>query len=217
MNACAAVAVTAVGTCALLWAEWRGARTGVWLSKPVASLGFIALAYALAGDGAYAWWVRAALIACGIGDVLLIPNQPRAFQLGIASFALGHACYSFAFWSRGVHAATALGSAVLLTALAVGVWRWLAAALPRSLKTALVAYIILITVMVAVALGTAVHTGDPRIGVGAFMFWLSDLSVARDKFVAPGFVNRAWGLPLYYAAQLLLASTLASALPDLMR
>jgi hypothetical protein len=31
--------------------------------------------------------------------------------------------------------------------------------------------------------------------------------VARDRFVSHQFVNRAWGLPLYYAAQLLLATT----------
>jgi len=41
---------------------------------------------------------------------------------------------------------------------------------------------------------------------GALMFLVSDLAVARDRFVAQGFINRLWGLPLYYAAQLVLAS-----------
>jgi hypothetical protein len=36
-------------------------------------------------------------------------------------------------------------------------------------------------------------------------FYLSDLAVARDRFVARAFVNRLWGLPLYYAAQILFA------------
>jgi len=31
---------------------------------------------------------------------------------------------------------------------------------------------------------------------------VSDLSVARDRFVSRSFSNRAWGLPLYYAAQI---------------
>jgi hypothetical protein len=39
----------------------------------------------------------------------------------------------------------------------------------------------------------------------AVAFYISDVSVARDRFVAPGFGNRIWGLPLYYAAQLLFA------------
>ena len=41
--------------------------------------------------------------------------------------------------------------------------------------------------------------------LAAVAFFCSDLSVARDRFVAPGFANRAWGLPLYYAAQLAFA------------
>jgi hypothetical protein len=28
---------------------------------------------------------------------------------------------------------------------------------------------------------------------------------ASDRFVAPGFVNRLWGLPLYHVAQLIIA------------
>jgi uncharacterized membrane protein YhhN len=37
------------------------------------------------------------------------------------------------------------------------------------------------------------------------LFFISDLAVARDRFVAPSFANRSWGLPSYYAGQLLLA------------
>ena len=43
--------------------------------------------------------------------------------------------------------------------------------------------------------------------MGAVSFYASNISVARNQFVAPGRVNRMWGLPLYYLAQVLLAST----------
>jgi hypothetical protein len=36
-------------------------------------------------------------------------------------------------------------------------------------------------------------------------FYLSDLFVARQRFVAPAFANRLYGLPLYYLGQFLLA------------
>jgi hypothetical protein len=36
-------------------------------------------------------------------------------------------------------------------------------------------------------------------------FAASDVSVARDRFVREDFLNRAWGLPLYYGGQLLIA------------
>jgi uncharacterized membrane protein YhhN len=45
--------------------------------------------------------------------------------------------------------------------------------------------------------------------VGALLFYLSDLAVARHRFVHPAFVNRAIGLPLYYVGQLLIALTIA--------
>jgi uncharacterized membrane protein YhhN len=42
---------------------------------------------------------------------------------------------------------------------------------------------------------------------GAVAFYLSDLSVANDRFVHESFFNKLWGLPLYYAAQILLAAS----------
>ena len=40
---------------------------------------------------------------------------------------------------------------------------------------------------------------------GDLAFYLSDLGVARQRFVSPGLINRFVGLPLYYGAQLLFA------------
>jgi uncharacterized membrane protein YhhN len=40
----------------------------------------------------------------------------------------------------------------------------------------------------------------------AVLFYLSDITVARDRFVTgPRFLNRLVGLPLYYSAQFLFA------------
>ena len=47
---------------------------------------------------------------------------------------------------------------------------------------------------------------------GALAFAISDLAVARERFVTPSFVNGAWGLPLYFAAQLTLAGTVTATL-----
>ena len=69
----------------------------------------------------------------------------------------------------------------------------------------MIAYIVVITAMLALAVGC---WGRPAGGLrlaGATAFYLSDLAVARNRFVAPGPVNRAWGLPLYYGGQALLA------------
>jgi hypothetical protein len=68
-----------------------------------------------------------------------------------------------------------------------------------------------ISVMVVAALATFGAHGNGAIVVGALAFYASDLSVARDRFVVHEFVNRLWGLPLYFGAQLVLAySTMAA-------
>ena len=73
------------------------------------------------------------------------------------------------------------------------------------MRRAVALYASVISIMLAFAVGTVVARFDPRILAGALLFYLSDLLVARQRFVAPGLVNRVVGLPLYYAGQVLLA------------
>jgi len=68
-----------------------------------------------------------------------------------------------------------------------------------------IAFIAAISLMVGLA-GASVVGGAPTLlGIGALGFTLSDLSVARDRFVAAGLLNVAWGLPTYYLSQLAIA------------
>ena len=46
--------------------------------------------------------------------------------------------------------------------------------------------------------------------VGAVLFYVSDIFVARDRFVTPSPLNQRIGLPLYYAAQIALAFSIFS-------
>jgi len=65
--------------------------------------------------------------------------------------------------------------------------------------------VVVITLMVTFAMGTYGEVDGAVRVLGAVAFYLSDLGVARDRFVSKGFVNRLVGLPLYYGGQLLLA------------
>jgi uncharacterized membrane protein YhhN len=91
---------------------------------------------------------------------------------------------------------------VILTVL-----RWLGKSLPADMVVAVRTYMLFIGVMSALACGVSAAGGPWAVAVGALAFTTSDISVARDRFVRHQFVNRAWGLSLYYAAQLLLATT----------
>jgi hypothetical protein len=67
---------------------------------------------------------------------------------------------------------------------------------------------------VAVALSGSVHgrygaLPDPLVRWGAGLFFVSDLFVARGRFVRSGKANQLVGWPLFYAGQFLLAPSLS--------
>jgi uncharacterized membrane protein YhhN len=205
--------LTSLAVAALLVCEQRGWRGGVWVAKPLASTGFLASALAAGALGSsYGRYVFVGLMLSWLGDVLLIPRErPKVFLLGVASFLLGHVAFAIAFLARGVSIAYALGASVASVAVLVVVARWLRPHLPDDMRAAAHAYMAVISVMVVAAAATFGAAPNGAILAGAIAFYVSDLSVARDRFVERAFVNRLWGLPLYYGAQLVLAySTMAS-------
>jgi uncharacterized membrane protein YhhN len=198
-----------VAVAGLLLAERRDSEPGVWLAKPVASLAFIWMAYASgATQSGYGWLILVALILCLAGDLLLIPrNRPAVFRVGVLAFLLGHLAYAAGFITQPLAWSGLAIGAVLLTLVVLVVLRWLGPSLPADMVWPVRAYLVVIAVMSVLACGVTAAGGPPEVALGALAFTASDVSVARDRFLRHEFLNRAWGLPLYYAAQLLLAST----------
>jgi uncharacterized membrane protein YhhN len=203
------IAITLAALGALLYSEWRGSRAGVWLAKPLASTGFLLAALAAGAlSSAYGRTVLVALALGWLGDVLLIPKQSRrAFVAGLGSFLLGHLAYAVAFLVRGVDPEAAAVAALLVAVPSLAVGRWLWPFVPDRMRVPVAAYVGVISLMVVFALGVATFRAHTAIALGALAFYASDLAVARQRFVAESLANKLWGLPLYYGAQLLLAST----------
>ena len=200
------VLACAVAVALLLVAERRGSQRGIWIWKPLAAASFIAAAWLWgATDSTYGRWIGLGLALSACGDVLLIPRSDASFRLGIVAFLCAHLAYAAAFLSLP-QSPTVLALAALASALLIWrVNRWLAPHLERGFLWPVRCYFAAIGAMGALALG-AVGAGAPlSAGLGALGFMASDLSVARERFVAKGFENAAGGLPLYFASQLLLA------------
>lgn len=198
-------------TAGLLLAERRGPAAARALLKMTASACFVLLAITLdAAASVYGRWILAALVLGALGDALLLSDRPRFFLAGLAAFLVAHACFAGAFLSGGF--ARGAAALALLPALAVGVAvvRWLWPHLGRDFRAPVLAYVATILLMCAAAAGCAAAGGRWGVLAGALLFAASDIAVARDRFVAPGFFNKAWGLPTYYAAQLLLAGSVAT-------
>lgn len=201
--------VCAVAVAGLLAAEKRGSRTGLWIAKPVASLAFLWVALAAgAPESSYGRWVLLGLALCLAGDVLLIPHERKAaFRAGVLAFLAGHVAFSVAFITRPIDPIGLAVAGVVLAVALAAVLRWLSPSVTADMMLPVRAYLVVIGIMSALACGVAAAGGPWAIAVGALAFTASDVSVARDRFVRKEFVNRAWGLPLYYAAQLLIATT----------
>ncbi|MEZ4319245.1 MAG: lysoplasmalogenase [Myxococcota bacterium] len=199
------VAAVAVCVALLVTAEFRHQAVLKGVSKSSASAGFVLLG-ALVGlpSGSPAQLaVFVGLLFGAVGDLCLLSRDKRWFLAGLVSFLLNHVAYVVAFVLLGVEPVWAGLAAVPLAGFAWLVWRWLAT---RAGKLAgpVFAYIVVISGMVACAVGTLGSAG-PVLLVAAVLFFVSDLCVARDRFVSPGPENRLVGLPLYYSAQLLFA------------
>jgi uncharacterized membrane protein YhhN len=194
----------------LVAAEALKRRDWVWLFKPLASTGFIATAVAAGAlDSGYGRAVLVALALSWLGDVLLIPSGVTWFRAGLFAFLLGHVAFTVAFFVLGVAPVWLALALAGFAAIGAGVDRWLAPHVSAGMKVPVRAYIVVISAMVAAAVGV-VGAGHPAaVLVGAVLFWASDLFVARNRFVERAFVNRLIGLPLYYGGQLMLAWTIA--------
>ena len=189
----------------LVTAEARASRWSLPV-KMVLSTGFVALAIRSGAlESVYGRLLLLALLFSWLGDLLLgldgrAPG-PWWFLGGVVAFALAHIAFVVAFAARGVSASlVAVGSGVMI-GVAVFVLRWLRPHLDGPFARAIPGYVGVIGLMVAFAVGTA----HPTIWIPATLFAVSDIAVARNSFVAPGWTIKLWGLPFYFAAQYALA------------
>ncbi|MBW1642065.1 MAG: lysoplasmalogenase [Deltaproteobacteria bacterium] len=149
------------------------------------------------------------LIFCAGGDLFLALPQKSMFMTGLVSFLIGHVFYIVAFFHAAqLNAWTWIGT--VLAVIASGwVYVWLKPHL-RKMNLPVIIYILVITAMVS---GAFSILGDVRINLagrilvftGAFLFYISDIFVARHRFFKKEFLNRLIGLPLYFTGQFILA------------
>lgn len=149
------------------------------------------------------------LIFCAGGDLFLALPQRSMFMSGLVSFLIGHVFYIAAFfYAAQLNVFTWTGTA--LAVIASGwVYVWLKPNLGKMTIPVLV-YVLVITLMMA---GAFSILGDLRmylngrilVFAGAFLFYISDIFVARHRFIKKEFMNRLIGLPLYFTGQFILA------------
>jgi sterol desaturase/sphingolipid hydroxylase (fatty acid hydroxylase superfamily) len=197
----AAAAATATSTLGFI--EWHQ------LFKPLALLLAMACVFGRVRRlGAMGW--RGALLLLGLacslaGDVLLM--LPGLFIPGLVAFLLAHLCYIALFRQDAAWYPSRAG---LLAPLAVGaaMYAFLFNSLGPVLKVAVGAYVVVIALMAAQAIGRATVLRDRAavaVAIGAGFFMLSDSLLATNKFAFALPMAQLWVLASYYVAQILIA------------
>lgn len=197
----------------LVRAEILKIRWQSYIFKPISTLLVIAVALLSSREtGINPVYSTGILIGLKLslgGDIaLLFQEKRKPFIIGLALFLSAHIAYTIIFIMLGRFTPWDLLSAVLIGAAAIAFYRLIAPNL-GSMKIPVIAYILIISVMLnrAIAAFTSPVFSPSQawmIALGAFLFYISDIILAANRFWKPWKYNRI-SLAFYYSGQLLLA------------
>lgn len=182
----------------------------VYLFKPLSTIAILLYAGLLpTSDDVYQQLIVIGLLFSLFGDIFLMLPKDR-FIAGLGSFLIAHLCYIAAF-SRGIHPLQ--HPMVIMAFLLFGVIFWYAI---RShlgkLQIPVALYALIISVMGALAVERWMvsDTTAAYLGMwGAILFIISDGTLAVNRFVKSFAAAQAIIICTYFAAQILIAKSIA--------
>jgi uncharacterized membrane protein YhhN len=192
-------------------AVWKGWLKLEFIAKPAVMVCLFLWLYLTAGlQGALLWFGIGILFSLA-GDVALL-FMDRFFLFGLVAFLLAQVAYLIGFntpfpatqgiWSFVLAIAIGLGASRLIRRILAGV-----RTTDASLVTPVTLYSTVITLMLLSALLTLIRpdwaaTPAAIASLGAFLFYLSDIVLAWNKFVAPIRNGRVLNIGLYQLGQI---------------
>jgi uncharacterized membrane protein YhhN len=192
-------------------ALWKGWRWLEFVAKPAVMVCLFLWLYATAGlQGALLWFGIGILFSLA-GDIALLFID-RTFMLGLVAFLLAHIAYLIGFnsprpedpgiWAFAMAILLGLSAARLLRRLIAGVRMT-----NERLGIPVIIYSTVITLMLLSALLTLSNpnwasTPAVLVSLGAFLFYLSDIVLAWNKFIAPIRNGRMLNIGLYHLGQI---------------
>lgn len=175
-------------------------------SKMAASTGFIVAGLSSGAlDTAYGRIILIGLAFCWVGDLLL--EYDRVFLPGLFSFLLGHVSFIAGFAALGPRISWVLAAGAVVVIGAVAVALYVHPHVPQKMRVPVYVYMAVISTMVALAAGVTGSGYPLLILMGALLFYVSDLFVARRQFVTHSFKDTLFGNPLYFTAVWLIGLT----------
>jgi uncharacterized membrane protein YhhN len=207
--------IAALGFAALeslaLWKKWTRLE---YLAKPaVMVVLFLWLWTTTKLSGASLWFGLGILISL-TGDILLMISLDRLFMAGLIAFLLAHMAYLVGFnipipeisaWGFVLAVIVGLGGVRIIRRILVS----LAVSKQARMRTPIIIYGAVISLMLLSAMMKMTDiawnaNAATLVGVGAFLFYVSDILLAWHKFVAPIQHGRIYNIGAYHLGQIML-------------
>lgn len=183
-----------------------------YVVKPAVMVCLFVWLYLSTGLQGLTLWFGLGILFSLAGDVLLMISLDRMFIFGLASFLFAHISYLIGFQNELM--TVSFWSVLLLAIIAVNavrLMRRLVSAMRAGGQSRLIGPVLLYSTVITVMLYAAMTTlSNPAwkagasllVGLGAFLFYISDLILAWNKFVAPIQNGRILNIAAYHLGQI---------------
>lgn len=194
-----------------LWKQWLKLE---YLTKPAVMIVLFLWLWKSTGLGGASLWFGLGILLSLIGDILLMISLDRLFLGGLVAFLLAHLAYLIGFnipipeisaWGFFLAIMVGLGSVRVIRRIIAP----LAASGQGRMRTPIIMYGAVISLMLLSAMMKMSDimwntNAAALVGVGAFLFYLSDIILAWNKFVAPIQNGRIYNIGAYHLGQIIL-------------
>lgn len=207
--------VTAVIFAALeALAVWKNQPRLEYIAKPAVMIALFLWLWTSEGLRGALLWFGLGILFSLMGDVLLMRSADRFFLAGLVAFLFAHVAYVVGF-NTPLPALSAWGIllAVIIGINGVRVLRRILAPLAAqgqaNLRIPIIVYGIAISIMLLSAMIKLTDvswnaSAALLVGLGAFLFYLSDIILAWMKFIAPIQHGRLYNILSYHLGQIAL-------------
>ena len=190
-----------------LWKKWLRLE---YLAKPAVMIILFLWLWISTGLSGASLWFGLGILLSLTGDVLLMISLDRFFLAGLMVFLLAHAAYLVGF-NIPIPEISAWG---FVLAVMVGLGgtraiRRILAAPVANMRIPIIIYgtvisLMLLSAMLKLTDITWNATAAALVSVGAFLFYISDIILAWNKFVSPIQHGRIYNIGAYHLGQIAL-------------
>lgn len=185
-----------------------------WVAKPAVMLCLFVWLFTTVGLNGATLWFGLGILLSLLGDILLMISLDRLFLHGLVAFLLAHVFYIIGFnipipaisaWSVILAILIGWGGARVIRRILTSV----AASGNVRMRLPIIVYSVVISVMLLSAMiklnDLSWNAGASLlVALGAFLFYISDVILAWNKFVAPIQHGRIYNIAAYHLGQITL-------------